>query len=243
MKNRSFECRFGVGDPSGQHSDVWKIWASRNQPDVYIYSSGFQRIRKISIHGSGKRHYGITQEYWKNYGAEGLNFGIERHEEKWEGDAPTGHHDLFIQFRIRFPSDDLRHFELRPRDVSKSTWLTPAPQHQATEVILLAGGKNIKHIDNDGQVRNWPGRDSLGTRFLSAGPRSDGTHIWLVYFYTNRFPMKISENKRKEFLHFFRSKGLNRSNITSGHRITLFGTGDDSCRYCVEVAADSFIID
>jgi transposase len=63
MAPRPFECWFGVGQPDGDHSMVWKIWAARKTADLYIAARSMGGAMKASLHASGKRNVGLTSEY------------------------------------------------------------------------------------------------------------------------------------------------------------------------------------
>src|SRR6266567_1408872 len=50
--------RFCAGDPVGEHSSIWKVWAWKD--DVYLASRGMGGDLKVSIHGSGQCQLSAT---------------------------------------------------------------------------------------------------------------------------------------------------------------------------------------
>jgi hypothetical protein len=129
IRQRQFECRFGVGDPNGKHSLVWKVWASRNTPDVYVTARSMQGAMKASIHASGQRHVGLTSEYALDK--------TKRHYDRWLG----GHkltEGVSLEFLIQIPTVELRSFPLGTGDLKNNVvWLQPSPDQTMTIVILL----------------------------------------------------------------------------------------------------------
>jgi hypothetical protein len=106
IRQRQFERRFGLGDPNGEHSMVWKVWASRNTPDVYVTARSLWGAMKASIHASGERHVGIASEYALDK--------TKRHYDRWFG----GHkfaEDVSFEFLIQIPTAELRPFCSTPR--------------------------------------------------------------------------------------------------------------------------------
>jgi hypothetical protein len=66
MAPRRFEFSFGVGEPNGNHSMVWKLWAARNTDDVFITARWLGGMVKAALHEprprlSAERHVGANQ--------------------------------------------------------------------------------------------------------------------------------------------------------------------------------------
>jgi hypothetical protein len=162
-KQRPFECRFGVGDPQGKHSLVWKIWTSRNTPDVYVTSRSMGGRMKASIHASGQRHVGITSEYAHDKST--------RHYDRWLG----GHElkkGVTIEFHISIPTAELRSFPLSTRDLRKNVvWLPPAPESQEVVITLL-------FLAPEEQATPPSGDDEM--RLIASGTLADLRQVWLV---------------------------------------------------------------
>jgi hypothetical protein len=70
MAPRPFDCKFGVGQPDGCHSMVWKVWAAKNTDDVFITARWEGGRIKATLHEPRprlrpERHVGLTGEYVK----------------------------------------------------------------------------------------------------------------------------------------------------------------------------------
>jgi hypothetical protein len=134
---RPFECWFGVGQPDGHHSMVWKIWAARKTADLYIAARSMGGTMKASLHASGKRNVGLTSEYVRSLESRQSWHGGSRHYDSWESGTELSP-GLTLEFLLRFPTAQLRPFPLTQRDVAKKVvWLAPAPEGQVLEVALL----------------------------------------------------------------------------------------------------------
>src|SRR3954451_9746788 len=103
---RNFECRFAIGEPNGDHSDAWKIWASRDTSDLYIVTRSIAKSVKISIHASGQRHFGFTKEQWNEMQIRGDLQILSRHWSQWQGGIEIGP-DHTLEYRLRFPTSEL----------------------------------------------------------------------------------------------------------------------------------------
>jgi hypothetical protein len=151
---RNFECWFGVGEPDGKHSMVWKVFASRHTPDVYVTARPRGGTMKVSIHKSGERLMGLMQ----------------KDRERWYG----GYHlegDATLEFLVRFPTAELRQFPLGDSDMKSIVWLTPAPEPEALEIGLF-------YFPPEPQPVFYGGNGS--TQLVGTGRLSDSRQVWLV---------------------------------------------------------------
>jgi len=101
---RPFECWFGVGQPDGHHSMVWKIWAARKTADLYIAARSMGGAMKASLHASGKRNVGLTSEYVRSLESRQSWHGGSRHYDSWEAAtklAPALRWNSYCGFRQR----------------------------------------------------------------------------------------------------------------------------------------------
>jgi hypothetical protein len=162
-KRRPFECRFGVGNPQGKHSLVWKVWASRNTADVYVTTRAMSGRMKASIHASGRRHVGLTSEYAQDNSA--------RHFHRWLGGYELKR-NATIEFYILIPTDDLRFFPLSDRDLKKNVvWLPPAPESHSRLIVLL-------FLAPDEAPPTFPSDDKM--QLICVGALADLRQAWLV---------------------------------------------------------------
>jgi hypothetical protein len=137
MAPRPFECWFGVGQPDGDHSMVWKIWAARKTADLYIAARSMGGAMKASLHVSGKRNVGLTSEYVRSLESRQSWHGGSRHYDSWEAGTELTP-GMTLEFLLRFPTAQLRPFPVSQSDLAKKVvWLAPAPEGQVLEVGLL----------------------------------------------------------------------------------------------------------
>jgi hypothetical protein len=216
IRERQFECRFGVGDPNGKHSMVWKVWASRNSPDVYITARSLLGAMKASIHASGERHVGLTSEYALDK--------TKRHYDRWFG----GHKltdGASLEFLIQIPTVELRSFAPAAGDLkSNVVWLQPSPgQTMAIAVLLVAPGKQLTSRDK--------------AALLAAGTLSDLRQVWVM---RSSFPDRTLateaswQQKREQLL----STGVDWQNMDDALRVVL-GINYDGVRSFTEIAPSS----
>ena len=224
---RAFICRFGVGDLSGQHSSVWRVWSARNSPDLYLGTRSTTGKLKVSFHKSGKRNFSLTSNIERELRARGRWHLDTRHLDQWLGGVQVDP-GLMLEYRIWFPASDLRHFDMNERETKDVTWLPAPPDGEALEVTFLIG--THKRSENW-----WPGRNSMGTRLLAEGRVQAGVWVWLVYRpakppnLTNR---NISFPKVTKTMEV---KGVTRGTITPGHRGYLWVTHKDGGKGCAEI--------
>jgi hypothetical protein len=167
---RPFECRFGVGIPEAKHSMVWKVWASKRASDLYITARAMGGSMKASIHASGQRHVGLTEQYVTNAIGRGDWRSGSRHYDLWEGgyQLETG---ASLEFLIRFPTAHLRQFPLRNSDLTNVVWLPAAPIGEMVEIALLYFLPDLRP-----EFRSESGR----TRIVYKGMLADSRQVWLV---------------------------------------------------------------
>jgi hypothetical protein len=176
VPTRPFECWFGVGQPDGYHSMVWKVWAARNAPDVFITARWLGGTVKATLHEprpglKAERHVGLTDEYLDVLKSRQLWRGGSRHFIQWESGTERNGHTL--EFVLRFPTAELRSFPLNRSDLArKVVWLAPAPEGQVLEVFLL-------YVPSGAQVRTELPIDG-GPQLIRAGRLVDGRQVVLV---------------------------------------------------------------
>jgi hypothetical protein len=177
MAPRPFDCSFGVGQPDGCHSMVWKVWAARNTDDVFITARWLGGTIKATLHEprpglKAERHVGLTGEYIERLKSRQLWHGGSRHVLQWEGGTELGD-DHTLEFMVCFPTAELRPFPLSQSDlVRKVVWFTPAPEGQVLEVSLF-------YVPSRAQVRTELPTDG-GAQLVLLGRLADGRQVMLV---------------------------------------------------------------
>jgi hypothetical protein len=177
MAPRPFDCSFGVGQPDGCHSMVWKVWAARNTDDVFITARWLGGTIKATLHEprpglKAERHIGLTGEYIERLKSRQLWRGGSRHFIHWEGGTELGNGHT-LEFVVRFPTSELRPFPLSQSDLArKVVWFTPAPEGQVLEVFLL-------YVPSRAEVRTELPTDGR-TQLVCVGRVADGRQVMLV---------------------------------------------------------------
>jgi hypothetical protein len=176
-RRRPFDCYFGVGQPDGCHSLVWKVWAARNSGDAFITARWLGGMIKLSLHEprpglKAERHVALTEEYIDFLKSRQLWRGGSRHFIRWDGGTELGKGHT-LEFVVRFPTADLRPFQLSQSDLArKVVWFTPAPEGQVLEVFLL-------YVPAEARVRTELPTDGR-PQFVCAGRLADGRQVLLV---------------------------------------------------------------
>lgn len=227
---REFVCRFGVGSLNGVHSSVWRIWSGRNHPDLYLATRGTAGKFKISLHGTGEHHYGLTSQWAEESKRLGYHNLESRHLEHWQGGVSLNP-KLSLEYRLIFPTTDLRHFEMPERETANAVWIPQAEDGQAVEVGVLIGSSKKSESW-------WPGQQSMGTLLLSEGRLSDGRWVWLVHCNvpTGSWQNNEALSKTRKTLE---ARGITAATVTSQWRYYIWCTLDDGSRGCVEVAPET----
>jgi hypothetical protein len=214
-RQRPFECRFGVGNPDGKHSLVWKVWASRNTPDVYVTARSMGGAMKASIHASGERHVGLTKEHARDKNI--------RHYDHWfGGQALAG--GISLEFLIQIPTVELRSFPLRESDLKDNVvWLQPAPELQIKEIGILILSPDVRPTTRD--------REQL----IAAGVLSDSRQVWVTW--SNSPNKQLVENQAplREMREQMESAGV----PFDDRARFILGIKYDAIRSFTEIAASS----
>jgi hypothetical protein len=218
-KQRPFECRFGVGNPDGKHSLVWKVWASRNTPDVYVTAPSMGGMMKASIHASGQRHIGLASEYSQDKSA--------RHFDRWLGGYKSKEGSMSIEFQIRIPTGELRAFPLRERDLKNNViWLPPAPESQAMAVLLLF------LAPDEARLTPSSGDDP---QLICAGTLADSRQVYLMGINVPDEPLNNQAECFQKMREQLDSAGIVPSSLDDSFRLIL-GTNYAGVRGCTEMA-------
>jgi hypothetical protein len=207
-KRREFECQFGVGQPDGNHSGVWKVWANRHKADVYVTARSMGHALKASIHAGAGRQFGFTCEYVADALARKEWRGGSRHYDQWEGGYQL-EQGASLEFVIRFPTSELRCFSLPERDLKKTVWLSPAPEAEAVEVGLIFFPPEAQPVFSG---------ESGNTQLVCTGRLVDGRQVWLV---SRTIPITIRSEAFHEIAAQMQARGIAPSALHDGVRLTV----------------------
>lgn len=213
MAPRPFECWFGVGQPDGDHSMVWKIWAARKTADLYIAARSMGGAMKASLHASGKRNVGLTSEYVRSLESRQSWHGGSRHYDSWEAGTELTP-GMTLEFLLRFPTAQLRPFPLSQSDLAKKVvWLAPAPEGQVLEVGLL-------YVPSEKPVGTELPTGG-GPQVVLAGRLADARQVLLVGMARPDRTFEGQASKLREVAEQFRQVGISPSKLDDRVRLIL----------------------
>jgi hypothetical protein len=175
---REFVCRVATGDQSGALSGVWRIWAARNQPDLFIAIRSLGGHIKAAVHcpregmPTWKRHFGFVFDAKGDVAEAVRAAGGSRHKVTWSG-AELGP-DCWLEWRIFMLATAL---EKIPRPVSSGVTLVPPPTGGQCLVFAVIIGPAMP-------TSGYPRMQNFDTHLVTEGRLSDGRRVWVVYCYT-----------------------------------------------------------
>lgn len=227
---RSFECRFGVGDPRGRHSSVWKVWAARHTPDVYITSRMLGGDMKASIHASGQRHVGLTSTHISKATSTGAWSGGNRHFDRWEGGYDLGS-GATLEYLLRFPTDHLRTFPLDEKQELASKWIPAAPPGCAMEIGLffVPAGRAAEGGQNE------------PSELICHGRLVDARSMLLVARTVEMGTFTNEEHALENIRSGAREIGLTSDSVGPHHRVVFGFNVSEGVRGWVELALDQLL--
>jgi len=124
--------RFCVGDPDGDRSASWRVWAPHNKSDVYLAVRDLAGEQKFSLHESGDwRQQFVSGDRAKAHGRD------NRIIDQWQQPNEIGESRLTLGFTIRVRSQDLAPYPGRGRQPKDAVWLPAAPEGKATIVHIV----------------------------------------------------------------------------------------------------------
>jgi hypothetical protein len=109
MIERGGNFRWRVQSPDGvRRSASWRVWTSKNSPDVYVAQRQLAGTMKISLHSDGNFHAGfVSNEVSKSW--RGEIFGGSRHLDEWRR-PPEFAHGWTHLYEVIHPEIELRAF-------------------------------------------------------------------------------------------------------------------------------------
>ena len=223
------EIRFAVGELERRRSSSWKV-VIEPTTDIYIFARAAGGDMKASIHRDGKRFIGLTPDRHEKEVAAGRRSAKSRMFSKWDAGRALGG-DLTLEFRIIFPTSELREFREDGDDDASIFWIPEGRDDEAVEVNLLFASAGA-FVEG-----NWPGRRGMHTLVVSQGLLSDGRRFWLVFHYRPTPPLaEVARMAMKEMARL----GIDPSRLTLAGRSKVVIEADDRTFGFLEMAADSF---
>ena len=189
-KTKRFTLRFGIGDPDGLQSGIWRAWADPGKSDVYVAIRTIAGDWKISLHESGDCNASITEQAVSRFNDAYIQNGGSRHLDKWKRQVLTGPL-LSIPMRIRFPQSELRPCVETLSKKKEVHWIpSPPPGHSVDVVCMFTSQKT--------ETEDWPWR-SNGGGFLASTKLQNGETFWLIsrIYPTPPSVVRLIEQQRK----------------------------------------------
>lgn len=162
--------RFGVSDPLGRCSSVWRLWAEGRGGDVYVAARPVIKAVKVSLHAS--REY--REAFNKPYAAANQIPDAERVRAKWSRLEPAD--GWIYAYRIKVPASELRPVDT-PHIPDDTYWHPAPPEDGTTEFTILIGPHELEQ-------RSFPG-GGVGALFVMGLTAGNGDRVALMVHETS----------------------------------------------------------
>ncbi|HZN59390.1 MAG TPA: hypothetical protein VFD71_15065 [Planctomycetota bacterium] len=164
---------FSVGSSTELHAQVWRLWAPLGNSDVYL-APRFSGESKLSIHGSGVRHFRGASAKSRTQTPAGEWLAADDPGE-WRWKAPERvAPGVEIVWRVVTPANELSVARLDPRFKAGVTWIPTGPQNSAVELLFFL---SFGLFFREGE---WPLSDVFGGRCLVRWPLANGETLFVV---------------------------------------------------------------
>lgn len=133
---RNVSIRIGVAAEDGRRSGTFGIYSAhtrgKERADIYVSSRGVGGGMKVSLHASGVRQVGLTDEFVRG---NPLPPGRSRHFDRWEHPVIVNA-QIDLEFILRFPTSHLR---TMPDSVNhrKVHWIAAAPEDRCLDIGIF----------------------------------------------------------------------------------------------------------
>lgn len=220
VRTNGFTVRFGVGDPNGLQSGVWRIWADSGKSDVYVAIRTIAGISKISLHSTGECNVSLTKQEIAKRPEIVNSLGGTRHLDQWNRPLHTGSL-LSIPLRIRFLESELRARLVEKPEHEETMWLPAPPSDHALDVVCIFTSQSFEPND-------WPWRNNEGVLVKSA-ELQNGETIWVVAR-VYRAPAELQSLIEQQ---------RDRAGMPANSRLLIGETGPGGVRILTDAAAES----
>lgn len=140
--------RVCIGDANGDHSAIWRVWASRNTSDVYIAVRDISGTQKFSLHESGDwRHQYLTPEI-----AERFTSARNRIMDQWPQPSEDPNIRMTLGFSIRARRQDLANYPERKGFPESLIWVPPPSVDKAMVIHVVIGRLHDQPVNLGGMV-------------------------------------------------------------------------------------------
>jgi hypothetical protein len=190
-RRRKVSVCFAAGVDGHAYSSIWRLWAAKNSPDLYLMVRGMSEI-KASVHcptpskPTWKRHFGFDYDARGDLSDAIREAGESRHKVGWVG-ANIGH-GRTIEWRILVRGPSLL---CNPQLTFQKTELVHPPRAQETLIFTVSLGSPHERTE-------FPKAADAQTYLIKEGTLVDGRQFWVTYCYAPLItpPFPANEAKR-----------------------------------------------
>lgn len=212
--------RFGVRSALGHRAATWKLWTpGEPKRDVYLGCRELKGELKASFHESGNWHIAFSPRFYEHRFEEDSNRPASRFTDRWSRPCDIAQ-GITLAFRIVVPWFSATVDDEEGKDI---LWVPSAVEGYAIEFAILITSSGCTGTD-------WPGKNSMNSKFVGSISLFSGETIWVVYTTT---PIRIPEQMQGKGRLF---KGVDSSALeSSGLRAIIFGDNPDGSRVMYDV--------
>jgi hypothetical protein len=225
--------RFGVGDPQGARSSVWRVWMNNRRDDVYISARSLASELKVSLHPDFW-YFGFTDRHAQR-GSPFVPPGSDRKKRVWDRPKEFGA-GWTRAFEIVVPATEVVEAPV-PYTGSDVVWLpTPSANEAVHFTILLSKQDAVRGR------RGYPAAEGFegATEFVTRLDMTTGERLWVL---AHAAPMTNDERVQIEHARAVLEKHgreelvrRSRQDPDFSARATLFVESEDGLRYFVDVS-------
>lgn len=147
---------------------VWVLWTNAKGNDVYLAARMLGGIQKVSLHGSGKWRIAFDDPE-----SPFIPAGEDRATTKWDRPAELTP-GWTRAFAVVIPASEVVRGKAVIRRPHQVYWAAKPEGDAAVEFNLFISAPHVTSL------REWPGRDSMGTRPVFRAALGNGEHVWLL---------------------------------------------------------------
>ena len=219
--------RFSVRNEKSQRGQTWKLFTQvgSGKNDIYLLCRALGNSFKASMHESGSWHVGFTRKFTEEQFETGHPKREDPYIERWP--CPVEFAPGYIlAYRIVTPTISVN-IPLDGKEKKSISWITAAPESRAIEVAVIIAAKGTI-------ASGWPGKRSMGTRFVGRLKLDNGETLWVVAMETSAPDLALPQGRMAWF------DGKSKRDIPKdGARALVFGGNEDGSRFMVDCLVSS----
>lgn len=165
--------RFGVGEPEGVHSSVWRVWMNNRRDDVYISARSLASELKVSLH-EGFWYFGFTDKHIHS-GSSLVPAGADRKIRVWDRPDEFGA-GWTRAFTVIVPASEVVDSPA-PYAGREAVWLPKPAKDEAVHFTVL-----LSEPDSARGRRGYPSAEGFdhATEFVTRLEMTTGEQLWVL---------------------------------------------------------------